>query len=45
MLPILAFVALFVRRTLVEDRMLLKELEGYAEYAGQVRWRLVAGVF
>ena len=45
MLPILAFVVLFIRRTLLEDRMLLKELDGYAEYAQKVRYRLLAGVF
>ena len=45
MLPILVFVALFIRRTLLEDRMLLEELGGYAEYAQKVRYRLIAGVF
>jgi protein-S-isoprenylcysteine O-methyltransferase Ste14 len=38
-------VALFVRRTLFEDRMLHDELEGYAEYAARVRWRVVPGLF
>ena len=45
MLPVLGVVAIFVRRTLVEDRMLLGGLAGYAEYANRVRYRLVAGVF
>jgi len=45
MLPIVGGVALFVRRTLVEDRMLRQELAGYADYAQRVRYRLVAGVF
>ena len=45
MLPLVAVIALFVRRTLLEDRMLHRELGGYAEYAGRVRYRLVAGVF
>jgi protein-S-isoprenylcysteine O-methyltransferase Ste14 len=45
MVPLLGVLALFVRRTLVEDRMLRNELAGYAEYAGRVRYRLVAGVF
>jgi protein-S-isoprenylcysteine O-methyltransferase Ste14 len=45
MLPIVGGVALFIRRTLVEDRMLRRELAGYADYAQRVRYRLVAGVF
>ncbi len=45
MLPIIVFVGLFIRRTLVEDQMLLRELEGYAEYAQRVRYRLMPGVF
>lgn len=45
MLPIVAGVLLFVRRTLLEDRMLRDELPGYAEYASRVRYRLVVGVF
>ena len=45
MLPLVGVLVLFIRRTLVEDRMLHRELAGYAEYAGQVRYRLVAGVF
>ena len=45
LLPVLGFAALFVRRTLVEDRLLLRELAGYADYAGRVRYRLVPGVF
>jgi protein-S-isoprenylcysteine O-methyltransferase Ste14 len=35
----------FVRRTLLEERMLRAELDGYAEYAARVRWRVVPGVF
>ena len=45
MLPVLGFAALFVRRTLLEDRLLHAELPGYAEYAGRVRSRLIPGVF
>jgi len=45
MLPLVGVLALFIRRTLLEDRMLQRELAGYAEYAGRVRYRLVAGVF
>lgn len=45
MVPMLAFAALFVRRTLLEDRMLRRELPGYEEYARRVRYRLIVGVF
>ena len=45
MLPILVFFGLFVRRTLLEDRLLLQELAGYAEYAQKVRYRFVVGLF
>jgi protein-S-isoprenylcysteine O-methyltransferase Ste14 len=34
-----------VARTALEDRMLREELEGYAEYAKKVRYRLVPGVW
>jgi protein-S-isoprenylcysteine O-methyltransferase Ste14 len=43
MVPLLGVVALFVRRTLTEDRLLRRELAGYAEYALRVRRRLVPG--
>ena len=36
---------LLVLRTLLEDRMLHEELEGYPEYASQVRFRLLPGVW
>jgi protein-S-isoprenylcysteine O-methyltransferase Ste14 len=45
MIPILMFLALFIRRTLLEDAMLVRELPGYAQYAKTVRYRLVPGVF
>ncbi len=45
MIPIAAFIGIFIRRTLLEDRMLVRDLDGYAEYARQVRYRLLAGVF
>lgn len=44
-LPILGRVFLTVRRTVLEDRLLLRELEGYLEYAEQVRHRLLPGVW
>lgn len=45
MLPMLVFFGLFVRRMLLEDRLLQQELEGYAEYAQKVRYRLLVGLF
>jgi protein-S-isoprenylcysteine O-methyltransferase Ste14 len=41
----LAFAALFVLRTALEDRTLLADLPGYAEYARQTRYRLVPGLW
>ena len=37
--------ALLVWRTVVEDRMLQRDLPGYADYAARVRYRLVPGVW
>jgi protein-S-isoprenylcysteine O-methyltransferase Ste14 len=45
LLPIAGCISLIVRRTALEDRLLRRELKGYAEYAGQVRNRLVPGVW
>jgi len=45
MLPLAFAAALFVRRTVVEDALLRRELAGYADYAARVRYRLVARVF
>lgn len=39
------FIAMFVVRTALEDRVLQEELPGYREYAAQVRWRLIKGVW
>jgi protein-S-isoprenylcysteine O-methyltransferase Ste14 len=36
-------VPLLIWRTIIEDRTLRAELPGYAEYAQQVRWRLLPG--
>jgi protein-S-isoprenylcysteine O-methyltransferase Ste14 len=44
-LPVLVVVAIFVRRTLVEDAMLHDELPGYAEYASRVRYRVLPPIF
>lgn len=45
MAPGAASAALVVVRTLLEDRMLLSELEGYQAYAGRVRYRLLPGIW
>jgi protein-S-isoprenylcysteine O-methyltransferase Ste14 len=37
--------ALLVWRTMVEDRLLRRDLPGYADYAARVRYRLVPGVW
>jgi len=39
------FVASFIVRTALEDRVLLGELPGYRKYADQVQWKLVKGVW
>jgi protein-S-isoprenylcysteine O-methyltransferase Ste14 len=44
-LPTLLVVALVVMRTKLEDNFLLDELLGYREYAKQVRYRLLPGVW
>lgn len=45
LLPGLLAVVLIVVRTTLEDRFLQDELPGYREYVGQVRYRLVPGVW
>jgi protein-S-isoprenylcysteine O-methyltransferase Ste14 len=42
---LLSVVPVFVRRTLIEDAMLKRDLPGYAEYSGRVRWKALPGVF
>lgn len=44
-LPVVGFAVLFIRRTVLEDRLLIAELPGYAAYAQRVRSRLIPGVF
>jgi protein-S-isoprenylcysteine O-methyltransferase Ste14 len=41
LIPAALVAALFVLRTSLEDQTLRKELPGYDEYAGKVRWRLL----
>ena len=45
MLPVVPVVLLIVRRTVLEDRFLHKRLEGYAQYASPVCYRLLPGVW
>ncbi len=45
LIPMALTVPLLVLRTLLEDRMLQAELKGYSEYARQVRYRLLPGVW
>jgi protein-S-isoprenylcysteine O-methyltransferase Ste14 len=42
--PALSMIILIVR-TALEDRTLRRELPGYDEYAAQVRYRLIPGVW
>jgi protein-S-isoprenylcysteine O-methyltransferase Ste14 len=41
----LAMIPAMIRRTVIEDRSLRQELEGYAQYAEKVRYRLIPGVW
>jgi protein-S-isoprenylcysteine O-methyltransferase Ste14 len=45
MIPALTTVTLFVIRTTLEDKTLLKKLSGYKEYANRVRFRLIPGIW
>ena len=45
LVPLAPFVGMFLRRTAMEDRFLHEGLEGYAGYAGRVRYRLVPGLW
>jgi protein-S-isoprenylcysteine O-methyltransferase Ste14 len=40
-----AIILLFVWRTVLEDRMLQRELPGYVEYAARTRFRLIPGLW
>jgi len=44
-LPLAVVTAVIVLRTALEDRMLSRELPGYAEYRERVRWRLVPRIW
>lgn len=45
LIPTLAFLVPLIIRTAHEDRMLMNELEGYAEYAKVTRYRLIPGIW
>jgi protein-S-isoprenylcysteine O-methyltransferase Ste14 len=45
LIPAGLIVALFVLRTALEDQTLQAELPGYAEYARDVRWKLLPGIW
>jgi protein-S-isoprenylcysteine O-methyltransferase Ste14 len=45
LIPAAAIGVLFVVRTALEDRMLTRELAGYAEYAQRTRFRLLPGIW
>jgi protein-S-isoprenylcysteine O-methyltransferase Ste14 len=45
LVPVGLAVAGMVVRTALEDRMLRADLEGYEEYAGRVRYRLLLGIW
>jgi protein-S-isoprenylcysteine O-methyltransferase Ste14 len=45
LIPALLIVVLTVVRTALEDKSLLQELDGYPEYSGRVRFRLLPGVW
>ena len=44
-LPVLLITIVLFIRTVLEDRTLQDELEGYREYARQVRYRLIPGIW
>ena len=45
LLPAAGVVGVLVRRTILEDRFLHRELAGYQEYARKVRFRLLPGIW
>jgi protein-S-isoprenylcysteine O-methyltransferase Ste14 len=45
LIPGIAAAAIMTIRTFLEDRMLQAELPGYVEYANQVRYRLLPGIW
>ncbi len=45
MVPMLLLATFIVRRTVIEDQMLRRDLPGYLDYARQVRYRLIPGLW
>ena len=42
---LLLIIVLFVVRTSLEDRYLIRELDGYREYSKRVKYRLLPGIW
>jgi protein-S-isoprenylcysteine O-methyltransferase Ste14 len=45
LIPAVLTVMAIVARTSLEDKALQAQLEGYADYAGRVRYRLLPGLW
>jgi protein-S-isoprenylcysteine O-methyltransferase Ste14 len=45
LVPVVIGVLVLIVRTVFEDRMLQNELDGYRDYASQVRYRLIPGIW
>lgn len=45
MIPTLILLTTLIWRTAMEDKVLMEQLEGYAAYAGQTRFRLIPGIW
>jgi protein-S-isoprenylcysteine O-methyltransferase Ste14 len=45
LIPAAITILVLVPRTMMEDRTLHEELDGYKEYAGRVRYRLFPGIW
>lgn len=45
LLPILLLTGILIRRTALEDRLLKQKLSRYIEYAGEVRYRMLPGLW
>jgi len=43
--PLVPFVVMILRRTIIEDRFLTMKLNGYADFARKTRFRLIPGVW
>jgi protein-S-isoprenylcysteine O-methyltransferase Ste14 len=45
LIPAGMIIVIFIIRTAMEDKTLMEELPGYAEYTKQVRYRLIPGIW